>query len=55
MKLIKKIAATETGDRYLHDKVYRSGVGIYQGMTVNLVYGIFRAVIGVIYSSVWLI
>ncbi len=28
MKLIKKIAATETGDRYLHDKVYRSGVGI---------------------------
>lgn len=55
MKLFKKIAATEKGDRYLHDKVYRSGVGIYQGMTVNLVYGIFRAVIGVIYSSVWLI
>lgn len=55
MSLLKKFAATETGDKYLHDRTYRGGVGIYQGMTVNLIYGIFRAVVGVIYSSVWLI
>lgn len=55
MRLIKKLAATETGDKYLHDKAYRGSVGIYQGMTINLAYGVFRGTVGVIYSSAWLI
>lgn len=47
--------AAQIGARYRSDRVFRGKVGIYRGMTVNLVYGLFRGVMGVIYSSVWLL
>lgn len=47
--------AAQIGARYRSDRVFRGKVGIYRGMTVNLVYSLFRGVMGVIYSSVWLL
>lgn len=55
MKLIKKAVNSEIGNRYIHDRIYRGRVGIYQGMTVNFIYAVFRMIIGLIYSSEWLI
>lgn len=53
MKLLKKIASTELGGRYLNDRAFRGSIGIYQGMLINLIYAVFRGIIGIIYSSVF--
>lgn len=46
--LFSKIA-----DRYISDVAFRGNISIYQGMTVNFLYMIFRAVTGMYYASVW--
>lgn len=50
---VQRVLSTAAGDRYLHDAAFRNGVGIYQGMAVNAAYGLFCAVSGVRYASVW--
>lgn len=55
MKLIKKITASPVGSRYINDRAFRGSVSIYQGTVVSLAFAVFKAVTGILYSSVWLI
>ena len=40
---------------YRHDLAFRGRVSLYQGMTMNLLYAVFRLLTGVRYDSVWFI
>ena len=44
---------TALGRRYLDSPLFRAWFSLYQGMAVNLLYTVFRAVAGVWYGSVW--
>ena len=48
-------ASSAIVSRYLHDLAFRGSISIYQGMTANFFYMIFRIVTGIRYASVWLI
>lgn len=52
-RLLQKVSATAFGERYLHDRLFRSGVGIYQGMAANFLYMLFRFMTAARYGSVW--
>lgn len=54
-KAVKKLSSSTVGNRYINDMTFRGGFSIYQGMTVNLLYAIFRIITGIMYSSVWFI
>ena len=54
-RLARRIAASALGGRYLNDLAFRGSVSIYQGMIVNFLYMLFRAVAGIRYASVWFI
>lgn len=51
----RKISYSKFGNRYMSDLAFRGRVGIYQGVSVNILYVIFRIVVGVRYASVWFI
>lgn len=42
-------------ERYYSDQAFKDSFGIIGGMTVNLLYAVFRAITGIIYSSIWFI
>lgn len=52
---VRKIKGTKFGSRYFNDLSFRGSVSIYQGMTVNFLYVIFRIAAGIRYASVWFI
>ena len=52
---MKRISSVEIMNRYLADMAFRGNLSIYQGMTVNFLYAIFRAVTGIRYASAWFI
>lgn len=54
-RIMKRIASMEILDRYRADLAFRGNISIYQGMTVNFLYTIFRAAAGIRYASVWFI
>lgn len=54
-RIRKKILSTAIGGRYVNDLSFRGSVSIYQGMTVNFLYMLFRIVTGIKYASVWFI
>lgn len=54
-KFMKWFLSLDTVDRYLSDRAFRGNVSIYQGMTVDFLYMIFRMVMGIYYASVWFI
>lgn len=54
-KPMQRIMHTKLGGKYLTDIAFRGNVSIYQGMTVNFLYMVFRIVTGIRYASVWLI
>ncbi len=39
--------------RYLRDRVFRAGVGLYPGTAANFAYALFRGVTGALAGSVW--
>lgn len=39
--------------RYLRDRVFRAGVGLYPGTAANFTYALFRGVTGALAGSVW--
>lgn len=51
----RKLRGTKFGGRYFGDLTFRGSVSIYQGMTVNFLYVVFRIVAGVRYASIWFI
>lgn len=52
---MRRINSTAFGDRYANDLAFRDSINIYQGMTVNFLYVLFRIVMGIQYASVWFI
>ena len=50
-----KLMHTEFGERYINDIAFRGNISIYQGMTVNFFYVVFRVIAGIRYASVWFI
>ncbi len=52
-RLIQKISSTTFGGQYLNDRLFRSRISIYQGMTVNFLYILFRFVSAAQYASIW--
>ena len=54
-RLAQKVLASPFGKKYLHDLAFRSSIGIYQGMTANFLYMLFRIAAGIRYASVWFI
>lgn len=53
--LIQRVSGSAFGGRYLHNLAFRGSVSIYQGMTVNFFYVVFRVAAGIRYASVWFI
>lgn len=53
--LMQKATSSKIADRYLTDLAFRGSVNIYQGMTVNFFYVVFRVIAGIRYASVWFI
>lgn len=53
--LMRRITDTALGGRYVNDLAFRGGISLYQGMTVNFLYVLFRMVVGLRYGSVWFI
>ncbi len=53
--VMRQINGTAFGGRYVNDLAFRGSVSIYQGMTVNFFYVLFRVVVGIRYASVWFI
>lgn len=53
--LVRRAERTAFGNRYLNDPAFRGGVSLCQGMLVNLLYVVFRTVVGLRYASVWCI
>lgn len=53
--VMRRINRTAFGGRYVNDLAFRGSVSIYQGMTVNFLYVLFRIIVGIRYASVWFI
>lgn len=53
--VMRRINRTAFGGRYINDLAFRGSVSIYQGMTVNFLYVLFRIVVGIRYTSMWFI
>ena len=51
--VMRRALGTDFGKRYVADLAFRGEVAIYRGMTINLLYAAFRAVVGICYGSAW--
>lgn len=54
-KLVQKLTHTAFGGRYLDSLAFRGTISLYQGMTVNFFYMVFRIIAGIRYASVWFV
>lgn len=54
-KAVQRLTGFEIGRKYRGDLAFRGSISIYQGMTVNFLYVVFRVAVGAIYASVWFI
>lgn len=52
---MKRLLSLDAVNRYISDVTFRGNVSIYQGMTANFLYMIFRMVMGIRYASIWFI
>lgn len=50
-----KINSTRFGKKYIGDIAFRGKVNLFQGMTANFLYVIFRLITGIRYASTWFI
>lgn len=53
--VMRRFLALGTVSRYMSDVAFRGNISIYQGMTVNFLYMIFRMVMGIRYVSIWFV
>ena len=54
-RLMRWVLSSKIADRYISDVAFRGNISIYQGMTVNFFYVVFRVIAGIRYASVWFI
>lgn len=55
VSVMRRINGMAFGGRYINDLAFRGSVSIYQRMTVNFLYVLFRIVVGIRYTSMWFI
>ena len=53
--LMKKFRSTAVGEKFMTDVRFRTGVSLYQGFFVNLLYIAMKLVSGIIYRSFWFV
>ncbi len=53
--LMKRFRSTTVGEKYMTDVRFRTGVSLYQGFFINLVYIVMKLVSGIVYRSAWFI
>lgn len=53
--LMKRFRSTAVGEKYMTDVRFRTGVSLYQGFFVNLLYIVLKLVSGILYRSAWFI
>lgn len=53
--LMKRFRSTAVGEKYMTDVRFRTGVSLYQGFFINLVYIVMKLVSGILYQSAWFI
>ena len=53
--VMQRIRDTEFGGKYVNDLAFRGNISIYQGMTANFLYVLFRIIVGIRYASVWFV
>lgn len=53
MKLFGRLTPAETAGKYINDRDFRRNVGVFGGIVLNFVYAVFKAVTGILYSSVF--
>ncbi len=53
--LMKKFRSTTVGEKYLTDVRFRTGVSLYQGFFINLLYIVMKLASGIVYRSTWFI
>lgn len=54
-RIVNKIISIKIVQRYLNDFSFRGTMNIYQGLIVNLLYMLFKLVIGIYYTLPWFI
>ncbi len=53
--LMKKFRSTAVGEKYMNDVRFRTGVSLYQGFFINLLYIVMKLASGIVYRSAWFI
>lgn len=53
--LMKKFRSTRVGEKYMTDVRFRTGISLYQGFFINLLYIVTKLVSGIMYCSAWFI
>lgn len=53
--LMKKLRSTSIGARFFGDVRFRTGISLYQGFFINLLYIVMKLVSGIYYRSTWFI
>lgn len=48
-----KLHSNKFTNRLLTDKILKSNINLFKGTFFNMIYGIFKFIIGIIYSSLW--
>ena len=51
--MLRRLSGTAFGSAYMGNLAFRGNVGLYAGMAANLLYAVFRALVGIRYASVW--
>ena len=55
VRIMQRINSTAFGNKYVNDLSFHGNISLYQGMTANFLYVVFRIAVGIRYASVWFI
>ncbi|MDO5144315.1 MAG: hypothetical protein Q4E72_06875 [bacterium] len=51
--MMRRLSGAAFGRAYIGNLAFRGSVGLYAGMVANLLYAVFRVLVGIRYASVW--
>ncbi len=51
--MMRRLSGATFGRAYIGNLAFRGSVGLYAGMVANLLYAVFRVLVGIRYASVW--
>ena len=51
--MMRRLSGAAFGRAYIGNLAFRGSVGLYAGMAANLLYAVFRVLVGIRYASVW--